>query len=407
FKNLSYFEKAKDLRPTLYDEKQTSSLKPYVSNVIIEKIIIDLEDEVVNLLEKEKVNLETIESLKSKGFKSSESAIFESENQNENDCHKIEKVCDKEENPKDEFEWQTVERSSRPSKMSKLVYTYFIKLIINYFLSHNKSIPHRSSSKLHSSQDDQPITKLSNTTKSDYMFGMEIPDTMISDAIKKLAGCKFYMAKKVESKPKEQHISQVKSGRGKGLMWEYLENSFNAITPYLPTEEPDNSLSMGDEHLSSIPETESDEVIKSSVDDLVPIQSDDCTLSDDDSFEDIDYIEASPPDSELVSLEEVKDDILREKLLNINLLIAKNKSLNNNLIPDCVLKSPSPFLIPIEDSDPFFKNSDTSLSYSDNSLLEFETFSDHTEETSSGRSTTHAANSLLEYDSFIFVIEPG
>nr|GEZ18290.1 DNA-directed DNA polymerase [Tanacetum cinerariifolium] len=46
--------------------KQTSSLKPYVSNVILEKIIIDLEDEVVNLLEKEKVNLEIIESLKLK-----------------------------------------------------------------------------------------------------------------------------------------------------------------------------------------------------------------------------------------------------------------------------------------------------------------------------------------------------
>ncbi|GKF54667.1 hypothetical protein Tco_0165007 [Tanacetum coccineum] len=104
---------------------------------------------------------------------------------------------------------------------------------------------------------------------------------------------------------------------------EYLENSSNAITPDLPTEERDNSLSMGDEHLSTIPETESDEVIKSSVEDLVPIPSefegifddtcdvpfcdnsppldvlndhfeifsdfnDDCTLSDDDSFEDID-----------------------------------------------------------------------------------------------------------------------
>nr|GEV86286.1 putative reverse transcriptase domain-containing protein [Tanacetum cinerariifolium] len=84
FENPSYFEKAKDSRPTLYNEK----------------IIIDLEDEVVNLLEKEKANLKTIESLKSKGFESSESAIFESENQNENDYHKIEKVCDKEENPK-------------------------------------------------------------------------------------------------------------------------------------------------------------------------------------------------------------------------------------------------------------------------------------------------------------------
>nr|GEX47015.1 integrase, catalytic region, zinc finger, CCHC-type, peptidase aspartic, catalytic [Tanacetum cinerariifolium] len=100
FENPSYFEKAKDLRPTLYDEKQTSSLKPYVPNVILEKIIIDLEDEVVNLLEKEKANLETIESLKSKGFKSSENVSFESENQSENDCLVVEKECDKEENPK-------------------------------------------------------------------------------------------------------------------------------------------------------------------------------------------------------------------------------------------------------------------------------------------------------------------
>nr|GFB29230.1 hypothetical protein [Tanacetum cinerariifolium] len=104
FENSSYFEKAKDLRPMLYDEKikfkddyfqeiinrdfekidspfqQTSSLKLYVPNVILEKIIIDLEDEVVNLLEKENVNLETIESLKSKGVESNETVSSESEN---------------------------------------------------------------------------------------------------------------------------------------------------------------------------------------------------------------------------------------------------------------------------------------------------------------------------------------
>nr|GEW58481.1 hypothetical protein [Tanacetum cinerariifolium] len=124
FENLSYFEKAKYLRPTLYDEKinfeddyfqdiinpdfekidsplqQTSSLKPYVPNLILEKIIIDLEEEVVSLLEKEKANLDTIESLKSKGFESSENVSSESENQTENDCLVVEKECDKEENPK-------------------------------------------------------------------------------------------------------------------------------------------------------------------------------------------------------------------------------------------------------------------------------------------------------------------
>nr|GEZ21391.1 retrovirus-related Pol polyprotein from transposon TNT 1-94 [Tanacetum cinerariifolium]GEZ21402.1 retrovirus-related Pol polyprotein from transposon TNT 1-94 [Tanacetum cinerariifolium] len=80
--------------------QQTSSLKPYVPNVILEKIITDLEDEVVNLLEKEKTNLETIESLKSKGFESSENVSSKIENQSENDCLVVEKECDKEENSK-------------------------------------------------------------------------------------------------------------------------------------------------------------------------------------------------------------------------------------------------------------------------------------------------------------------
>ncbi|GJS38559.1 retrovirus-related pol polyprotein from transposon TNT 1-94 [Tanacetum coccineum] len=52
--------------------QQTSSLKIYILNVILEKIIINLEDEVVSLLKKEKEHLEITESLKSKGFDSCE-----------------------------------------------------------------------------------------------------------------------------------------------------------------------------------------------------------------------------------------------------------------------------------------------------------------------------------------------
>nr|GEY85275.1 hypothetical protein [Tanacetum cinerariifolium] len=44
----------------------------------------------------------------------------------------------------------------------------------------------------------------------------------------------------------------------------------SAITPVLSTEEPVKSLSMGDEHLDTIPTTESDEFIKSYVETLVP-----------------------------------------------------------------------------------------------------------------------------------------
>ncbi|GJV54040.1 hypothetical protein Tco_1449781 [Tanacetum coccineum] len=56
-----------------------------------------------------------------------------------------------------------------------------------------------------------------------------------------------------------------------------------AITPDLPTEEPDNSLSMGDKHLDTISETESDKVIKSSVENLVPIPSESEDFSDNES----------------------------------------------------------------------------------------------------------------------------
>nr|GEZ02959.1 hypothetical protein [Tanacetum cinerariifolium] len=70
----------------------------------------------------------------------------------------------------------------------------------------------------------------------------------------------------------------------------------NAIQTVLPTEEPEYSLSMGYEHLSTIPKTKLDEVIESSVKNFVPIpifttfsnpifdDNDDFTSSDDESL---------------------------------------------------------------------------------------------------------------------------
>ncbi|GJW55406.1 hypothetical protein Tco_0099491 [Tanacetum coccineum] len=137
-----------------------------------------------------------------------------------------------------------------------------------------------------------------------------------------------------------------------------------AITPDLPIEEPDNSLNPSTfDALNDHSEILSD-------------PNDDGTSSDDDDFEDI-----------------------KTLISNSNI-----ESLNDNSTPNCVLKSTSPFPIPVNNS--FFEKSDTSLSYSDNSLPEFESFSGHTEETSSGSITTHANNSLPEYDSFHFEIEP-
>ncbi|GJT72216.1 hypothetical protein Tco_1031502 [Tanacetum coccineum] len=201
-----------------------------------------------------------------------------------------------------------------------------------------------------------------------------------------------------------------------------------AITPVLSTKEAVDSLIMEDEHLDTILATESDEVIKSSVENLVPIPSEfkgifddtcdvpvcedpstfdalsnhskilsdsnnDGTSSDDDSYENIEYIEASPLNLEIVSLEEVNEDqeekefdledifqiqyvILCEKLLNISRLVTNIKSLKDNPTPDRVLKSPFSSPIPIVDT-----------------IIR------------KRRTTTNANNSPPEYDLFLFEVE--
>ncbi|GJX24459.1 hypothetical protein Tco_0228904 [Tanacetum coccineum] len=67
----------------------------------------------------------------------------------------------------------------------------------------------------------------------------------------------------------------------------------NAITPVLPTMEPEDSLITGDENLSTIPEKESDELIKSSIEDLVPIPSESKDTSDNDSGSDLPFCDNS------------------------------------------------------------------------------------------------------------------
>ncbi|GJR58468.1 hypothetical protein Tco_1500630 [Tanacetum coccineum] len=63
-----------------------------------------------------------------------------------------------------------------------------------------------------------------------------------------------------------------------------IDSPSSEITPVLPTLKPEDSLIMGNEKLSTIPEKESDEFIKSSVEELVPIlsESEDTVESDSD-----------------------------------------------------------------------------------------------------------------------------
>ncbi|GKA27993.1 hypothetical protein Tco_0714161, partial [Tanacetum coccineum] len=67
-----------------------------------------------------------------------------------------------------------------------------------------------------------------------------------------------------------------------------------AITPVLPTEEPVDSLIMEDEHLDTISATGSDELIKSSVENLIPIPSE-CDVPDCDDSQTINFSTFSNP----------------------------------------------------------------------------------------------------------------
>nr|GEZ40005.1 hypothetical protein [Tanacetum cinerariifolium] len=72
-------------------------------------------------------------------------------------------------------------------------------------------------------------------------------------------------------------------------------SSVNAITPVLPTKEPEYSFSMRYEHLSTIPEMESNEIIKSSVKNLVSIPREYEVTSDDESESDVPVKDESSP----------------------------------------------------------------------------------------------------------------
>nr|GEV92814.1 hypothetical protein [Tanacetum cinerariifolium] len=74
------------------------------------------------------------------------------------------------------------------------------------------------------------------------------------------------------------------------------EDYTSAITPdepVLSTEEPDNSLSMGDEHLDTIPAMELDKFIKSSIENLIPIPSESEGIPDHKC--DVPFHDNSPP----------------------------------------------------------------------------------------------------------------
>ncbi|GKC93809.1 hypothetical protein Tco_1159251 [Tanacetum coccineum] len=133
----------------------------------------------------------------------------------------------------------------------------------------------------------------------------------------------------MQKKEEERRIAEDQAAKDRywkiPICYDDDEDYTIAITPVLSTKEAVDSLIMEDEHLDTIPATESDEVIKSSIENLVQIlnefegisddtcdvpvcedpspfdalndhseilsdSNDDGTSSDDDDFEDIEYV---------------------------------------------------------------------------------------------------------------------
>nr|GFC90763.1 hypothetical protein [Tanacetum cinerariifolium] len=142
------------------------------------------------------------------------------------------------------------------------------------------------------------------------------------------------------------------------------------LTTIISTKEPEYSPSMGYENSNTTLKTESDEIIKSGVEELVPILSENEVTLEDKRECDVPISENSP----------ICDDHSK--------IFSDSKNDDDISVYDD------------------FEN----IEYSDNSLLdnfspEFETFCNNTVETRSGN-TTHVDNFLPEYDSFCFKIEP-
>ncbi|GJY28057.1 hypothetical protein Tco_0403824 [Tanacetum coccineum] len=103
----------------------------------------------------------------------------------------------------------------------------------------------------------------------------------------------------MQKKEEEKRIAEEQAAKDRywkiPICYDDDEEYTIAITPDLPTKEPEYSLIMGDEHLSTIPEKESDELIKSSVENLVPIPSESEVTSDKESECDVPVNDETSP----------------------------------------------------------------------------------------------------------------
>nr|GEV05731.1 retrovirus-related Pol polyprotein from transposon TNT 1-94 [Tanacetum cinerariifolium] len=163
---------------------------------------------------------------------------------------------------------------------------------------------------------------------------------------------------------------------------EIIKSGVEELVPILS----ENEVTLEDKKECDVPVCENSPICDDHFEIFSDSNNDDDISSDDDNFEDIEYVEASLTDLEIVSVAEENVVYREEEEVNFE---------DISQIQDVILHEK---LLSMNQSD---------NSLSDNISPEFETFCDHTKETRSGSTTTHANDSLPEYDSFCFKIKPG
>ncbi|GJR67245.1 reverse transcriptase domain-containing protein [Tanacetum coccineum] len=174
------------------------------------------------------------------------------------------------------------EAQALPTNDARVVITFLKKLFCRFGMPKALISDRVSSTKAAANIDQSPLQEMSIQDMEDLK--QHYLDEMLS--LSNDLQIKDYRNEKIDIHFKRECESMIDELKESTIPLNEIISqipSSIAITPILLTLEPEDSLIMGNEELNTIPEKESDEVIKSSVENLVPIPSESEDTSESDS----------------------------------------------------------------------------------------------------------------------------
>nr|GFB50257.1 hypothetical protein [Tanacetum cinerariifolium] len=175
----------------------------------------------------------------------------------------------------------------------------------------------------------------------------------VDDLIESALNSKLLSINSQRLDKEEQEVKNVVEQPAERRNHEIIESGVEELVPILSEDE----VTLEAKKECNMPVCENSPVCDVHSEIFSDSKNDDDISSDDNDFEDIEYVEALIPDPEIVSVEEenyvnveeeevdlevvfqIQDIVLHENLLSINRLIANIESLNDNPPPDPVLNS--------------------------------------------------------------------